>query len=244
MIKEKIMKFVPLLIFILALVITRWVKNVTDVNSSFKYYNHYNVKSEKIKQELVYDPYFIQLTNLDYYDGNISMDNMDELLEYYKSNITKNKTKSFIDYRNEFGFCISKKDFLNSFKELFGKDISNYYDKLEDIEFVYLKNKSICFKSDEPDDHEFNFVLIKDISYEGDNISANLYKYEINVYEKDVEDEIKTKINYTIEHENYSEFNNDVVNTYNGTIYEKNIKYIDKTRGEYFKYQLVSINSK
>lgn len=247
MIKEKLMKFIPLLIFILALLITRWVKNVTDNNSSFKYYNNYNITSnqDEIKEKLVYDSYFIRFTNLNYYSNEISMDNIQELLQYYKENITKNKSKEFIDYRNEYGFCINKKDFIDSFKELFNKDISSLYSDLEEIDFVYLKKDTICFNDNEKVDDNFEFVIIKNVTIQNkSNIVLSLYRYSVNIEKQEEETLLKDNINNAIKNNNIDEFNNEITNNYYGKIEEKEIKFKELSRGKYFKYQLVSISSR
>lgn len=247
MIKEKLMKFIPLLIFILALLITRWVKNVTDNNSSFKYYNYYNMASnqDELKEKLVYDSYFIKFTNLDNYSDEISMDNLPELLQYYKENITKNKSKEFIDYRNEYGFCINKKDFIDSFKELFNKDISSLYSDLEEIDFVYLKKDTICFNDNEKVDDNFEFVIIKNVTIQNkSNIVLSLYRYSVNIEKQEEETLLKDNINNAIKNNNIDEFNNEITNNYYGKIEEKEIKFKELSRGKYFKYQLVSISSR
>ncbi len=244
--KEKIIKLIPLLIFILALIITRWVKNVTDNKSSFKYYNYYDIKSnvDTARENLAFDSYFNTFTELDNYDGNIKIDNIEELLSYYKINITKNKTKSFIKYRNEYGFCISKNDFINSFKELFDRDISNIYNELEKVSFVYLKNNYICMADDENVDDDFSFIVVKTISSDNNIVNANIYKYKVAIYDKETENKLKDKVKEVIKNNNYNDFNNLIVNNYNGKIEEKSIQFIEKSKGEYFKYQIVSINTK
>ena len=247
MIKEKLMKFIPLFIFILALIITRWVKNVTDNNSSFKYYNYYNIASnqEEIKEKLVYDSYFIRFTNLNNYSDEIDMNNIQELLQYYKENITKNKSKEFIDYRNEYGFCINKRDFIDSFKELFNKDISSLYSDLESVDFVYLKKNTICFNDKEKVDDDFEFVIVKSVSIQDrNNIVLNLYRYNVDIDEQDDENILKDKINNVIKNNKIEEFNNDFIDIYSGEIEEKEIKFKELNRGKYFKYQLVSISSR
>lgn len=247
MIKEKLMKFIPLFIFILALIITRWVKNVTDNNSSFKYYNYYNIASnqEEIKEKLVYDSYFIRFTNLNNYSDEIDMNNIQELLQYYKENITKNKSKEFIDYRNEYGFCINKRDFIDSFKELFNKDISSLYSDLESVDFVYLKKNTICFNDKEKVDDGFEFVIVKSVSIQDrNNIVLNLYRYNVDIDEQDDENILKDKINNVIKNNKIKEFNNDFIDIYSGEIEEKEIKFKELNRGKYFKYQLVSISSR
>ncbi len=247
MIKEKLMKFIPLFIFILALIITRWVKNVTDNNSSFKYYNYYNIASnqEEIKEKLVYDSYFIRFTNLNNYSNEIDMNNIQELLQYYKENITKNKSKEFIDYRNEYGFCINKRDFIDSFKELFNKDISSLYSDLESVDFVYLKKNTICFNDKEKVDDDFEFVIVKSVSIQDrNNIVLNLYRYNVDIDEQDDENILKDKINNVIKNNKIEEFNNDFIDIYSGEIEEKEIKFKELNRGKYFKYQLVSISSR
>lgn len=247
MIKEKLMKFIPLFIFILALIITRWVKNVTDNNSSFKYYNYYNIASnqEEIKEKLVYDSYFIRFTNLNNYSDEIDMNNIQELLQYYKENITKNKSKEFIDYRNEYGFCINKRDFIDSFKELFNKDISSLYSDLESVDFVYLKKNTICFNDKEKVDDDFEFVIVKSVSIQDrNNIVLNLYRYNVDIDEQDDENILKNKINNVIKNNKIEEFNNDFIDIYSGEIEEKEIKFKELNRGKYFKYQLVSISSR
>ena len=247
MIKEKLMKFIPLFIFILALIITRWVKNVTDNNSSFKYYDYYNIASnqEEIKEKLVYDSYFIRFTNLNNYSDEIDMNNIQELLQYYKENITKNKSKEFIDYRNEYGFCINKRDFIDSFKELFNKDISSLYSDLESVDFVYLKKNTICFNDKEKVDDDFEFVIVKSVSIQDrNNIVLNLYRYNVDIDEQDDENILKDKINNVIKNNKIEEFNNDFIDIYSGEIEEKEIKFKELNRGKYFKYQLVSISSR
>ncbi len=247
MIKEKLMKFIPLFIFILALIITRWVKNVKDNNSSFKYYDYYNIASnqEEIKEKLVYDSYFIRFTNLNNYSDEIDMNNIQELLQYYKENITKNKSKEFIDYRNEYGFCINKRDFIDSFKELFNKDISSLYSDLESVDFVYLKKNTICFNDKEKVDDDFEFVIVKSVSIQDrNNIVLNLYRYNVDIDEQDDENILKDKINNVIKNNKIEEFNNDFIDIYSGEIEEKEIKFKELNRGKYFKYQLVSISSR
>lgn len=212
---------------------------------SFKFYNEYNFNENSvIKTDLVDDTYLSNLLSLDSY---ISFDenNLERLMKYYVKNITKNTAEDIRVSDDSLSFNLSKQAFIKSMKELFGIDASDIYNKLNSVYFITANTNRIYFDIDYTMTNNDNEYLlgVKSISKNEDIITIDTYVYSFVVDNKDMEDNLKSSIINSVNTNDFTRINNLIENNY-GTYSEKIIRFKQVLDGDYFKYQIVSIQTK
>ena len=222
-------------------------------NKSFKdgfpSYKYYNIKENisnltYLKENLMYDQQFINLTTVSEYKGTLKSQNSKELFKYYLFSLDGSNDRIYDVDEDNTSMCMTKRHFYSSIKELFGVNKKDYYDEIQYINFIGIKNK-VCFNLVALNGIDVvNFIGIKNASVNEDGeITANLYYYSVYVNESGIEEKIKNQFYDFSINNNYDEFNNIFISQYNGKVEEKIVQFSEIPNGKFFKYSLISIET-
>ncbi len=217
-------------------------KNIDITAKNIKNQNSESYK--EIKKSLESDYYFSKETIITNYDYENTNKNIKDMIWNFIFSYELQNTKYMTSNNKTDGvFCLSKKNTISAFKELYNIDITNELDLLPGYhEYVYKKNGNYCFiyKNVGNDyDNEIK-IAIEDMSMKDNTVTANIYVYEY--YTNGLDNE-KSNINILeryIENNNYSSANNVVINYLNGKVTHKQLKFKINNNGKFFKYKILS----
>lgn len=213
---------------------------------SFKYYQSLDFNSDinTLRKKIYNNSYFNLFVKIDKYNGVIDENNIDEIMYYYISNITKNKNEVFDTSEDNLSFCLNKQTFIKSFKELFNKDITEFYPKINVLSNVNAGPIKICFNYDEDYLSEYSdLIYVKDKKINNDIIELNIYEYSMYTDDPNIESTLANEFVKNLSANNMYTFNDNFVNKYGFEIFEKKIIFREIKDGDFFKYQLISMNT-
>jgi len=211
---------------------------------NFKFYNNYNfVENNVLKSDLVDDAYILNLLSMDNYN-EFDEYNLEELMVYYVKNITKNTSEDIKLSKNSLSFNLSKDAFIKSMKELFNVDVSDIYNNFGVVSFIEVTSDRIYFNIRNSLISSDNGYLlgIKSIYTENEITTIDTYIYTFMVDSEDAEKNLKNKVVEGINMNNFTEINK-LMESY-GTYKEKVISFRQIPNGDFFKYQIISIQTK
>ncbi len=218
------------------------IRNNKLENESFKYYNYYNFSEnyDKVsKSSLIQDPFLTSLLRIDNYNGKIDKENFETIIKYYLLNITKNYSEKIKNRSETLNFCMSKKSFIKSFKEFFDYDISSF-ELLKNIDYITYTERIVCFNiSDEILFDYYTLIGVESIQSNNGIITAKIYLYDLETDTTEEEKNIKNKLLMSINNGNLKSFNSSVEN-----YEEKHITFKELPKGDFFKYQILSVLTK
>lgn len=216
----------------------------------FKYYNYLDISNNVnniAPENYVDDNYLISLVMLDKYNGIINNYNFNDILYYYMNIATKSSSLKLTDSDTGTEFCLKKSTFKKSIKELFNYDISLDMFDSSLPNYVSQNGNKVCFEYSYSDLNDYAyFIGIDNLSVNNDIINAKLYLYKVGSEDREDEEMFRKSLiasinNNTLEDFNY--FSNQSESIYIN-IEEKDISFKEIPNGKYFKYQLISINTK
>lgn len=213
----------------------------------FKYYNNLNITNNVNNinpEDYVDDSYLISLVMLDKYNGTINNYNFNEIFNYYMNSIAKASSLNFLD--SDTGFCLKKSVFEKSIKELFNYDISNIYENSSSNN-ISLKGNKVCFDYSYSDLNDYAyFIGIDRVSVNNDIINAKVYLYTVDSEDREDEEMFKKNLIASIKNNSLEDFNYFSVQSESLyiNIEEKDVSFKELPDGKYFKYQLISIDTK
>ncbi len=216
----------------------------------FKYYNELDITnniSNISPEKYVDDSYLISFVMLDNYNGVINSNNVEKIAYYYMTTITKSSSRKFKSNESDSGFCLSESAFNDSVMELFNIDATNIYGISNIPSYMSFDNDKVCFEYSAADLSDYAyFIGIDDISVNNDIINAKLYLYSIDAEDREEEEMFKKNLVSSIKNKSLEDFNYYLSQSESSyaTIEEKNVSFKEIPNGEYFKYQLISINTK
>lgn len=213
---------------------------------SFKYYQSLDFSSDinTLRKKIYNNSYFNLFIKINEYNGVIDENNISEIMNYYIVNITKNKNEVFETSDDNLNFCLNKQAFIRSFKELFNKDVEKFYPKINVIPNVNAGPIKICFNYDEDYLYDYSsLIYVKDKKIKSDIVELNIYEYLIDTDDKDIEESLIKEFVKNLSANNMYTFNDNFVNKYGFEIFEKKIIFREIKDGDFFKYQLISMNT-
>lgn len=249
--KKKIIIIIAAILFIIFdVIVIHYYRSNKLEKESFKYYSNLNLTENAYSispEDYVSDSYLISLVKLNDFNGTITYSNAEDILRYYMTSITKNTAKGIKNNDSDAGFCITKSDLEKSFMELFNIDISGMYDSISYPNYITIDGNKVCFNYSYSDlDDYVNYIGIEDINVNDGIITAKLYLYSVEAESKEIEELIKENLIHSIKNKTLDLFNYYFYESdkYEGKIEEKEIVFKEIPDGNYFKYQLISINTK
>ncbi|MGM9875017.1 MAG: hypothetical protein ACI32H_03750 [Bacilli bacterium] len=212
---------------------------------SFKYYHslNFNDNINTLRKKIYNNSYFNLFVKINNYNGKIDENNIGEIMNYYIVNITKNKNEVFETSEDNLNFCLSKKSFISSFKELFDKDITEFYPKINILNNINAGPVKICFNYDQDYLYDYStLIYVKDKNIKNEIIELSIYEYIIDTEDVSIENNLNSEFVKNLNYNNMYNYNENF-NNYGFQILEKKVKFKEIRDGNFFKYQLISINT-
>lgn len=212
---------------------------------SFKYYHslNFNDNINALRKKIYNNSYFNLFVKINNYNGKIDENNIGEIMNYYIVNITKNKNEVFETSEDNLNFCLSKKSFISSFKELFNKDITEFYPKINILNNINAGPVKICFNYDQDYLYDYStLIYVKDKNIKNEIIELSIYEYIIDTEDVSIENNLNSEFVKNLNYNNMYSYNENF-NNYGFQILEKKVKFKEIRDGNFFKYQLISINT-
>ena len=213
---------------------------------SFKYYHsiNFNDNINTLRKKIYNNSYFNLFVKINNYNGKIDENNIGEIMNYYIVNITKNKNEVFETSEDNLNFCLSKKSFISSFKELFDKDITEFYPKINILNNINAGPVKICFNYDQDYLYDYStLIYVKDKNIKNEIIELSIYEYIIDTEDENIENNLNSEFVKNLNYNNMYNYNESFINNYGFQILEKKVKFKEIRDGNFFKYQLMSINT-
>mgnify|MGYP004641736911 FL=1 len=213
---------------------------------SFIYYKalNFNDNINTLRKNIYNNSYFNLFVKINEYNGVIDENNISEIMNYYIVNITKNKNEVFETSDDNLNFCLNKQSFINSFKELFDKGIEKFYPNINILPNINAGPIKICFNYDEDYLYDYSsLIYVKDKKIKSDIVELNIYEYLIDTDDRDIEESLIKDFVRSLDSNDINNFNETFINDYGFEILEKKIKFREIKDGDFFKYQLISMNT-
>ena len=244
---------IALSVIIIPLVI---INNIEQNKQNFPEYENFDIDKNSIKDinsasykeirnQLEEDYYFnkeMLISNYDYqtYTG----ENIKDLLWNFLFSYELENKRYFASLDERSGkFCLSKKNIVTAFKELYNIDVTEQLKLFPGyFDYAYESGKNYCFyygTVGKDYDNEIK-VAIENMTMDKKVITANIYVYEY--YENGTETE-KSNISLLeryIDTQNYNSANNVVINYLKGKVTHKKVSFKINNNGKFFKYQILS----
>lgn len=221
-------------------------KILENKEESFKYYHmiDFNDNINSLRKNIYNNSYFNLFIKINNYNGKIDENNISEIMNYYIVNITKNKNEVFETSDDNLNFCLSKKSFISSFKELFDKDITDFYPKINILNNINAGPVKICFNYDQDYLYDYStLIYVKDKSVKNGIVDLSIYEYIIDTQDINVENTLNNEFVKNLNYNNMYNYNDSFINDYGFQIFEKRVRFKEIREGDFFKYQLISINT-
>ena len=213
---------------------------------SFIYYKalNFNDNINTLRKNIYNNSYFNLFVKINEYNGVIDEDNISEIMNYYIVNITKNKNEVFETSDDNLNFCLNKQSFINSFKELFNKDIEKFYPNINVLPNINAGPIKICFNYDQDYLYDYStLIYVKDKNIKNEIIELSIYEYIIDTEDENIENNLNSEFVKNLNYNNMYNYNESFINNYGFQILEKKVKFKEIRDGNFFKYQLMSINT-
>lgn len=193
---------------------------------SFIYYKslNFNDNINTLRKNIYNNSYFNLFVKINEYNGVIDENNISEIMNYYIVNITKNKNEVFETSDDNLNFCLNKQSFINSFKELFDKDIEKFYPNINVLPNINAGPIKICFNYDEDYLYDYSsLIYVKDKKIKSDIVELNIYEYLIDTDDKNIEESLIKDFIRSLDSNDINNFNEIFINDYGFEILEKRL---------------------
>lgn len=206
-------------------------------------------KYNEIKNSLENSTLFKRTTLIDDYNKEeYTRFNIEGMIKGYIFAYEPNNKKYYVyDEVDNDRYCISKKNVIAGFKELYDTDITKRTDEF----LVYSKymtegQYTYCF-SFRTVSNEYNNDIklnITSLSMSDDDIiSARMYVYTYYTMGTDAEKAIVKRLEESIKNNNNSLSNSIIYNELNGRVVQKELNFKTLKSGKFFKYQVLGIKT-
>lgn len=249
----KIVLFFVLLISIF--IIPAVINNIEERNlSKFPKYQEIEITEDdlndnasytNIRNQLENDYYFAKLsTMMEFSSDTYKSTILRELLWYYIFNYEVTNSKYFFYSENDRNLhCVSKKNLVNGFKELYDIDISNdlwllpgYY------QYTFKKGEGYCLYFDNVA-KEYNNdikVAVERMAMSGTTVTTDVYVYEYHTVGTEEENKYVSYLDGYIKNKDYETCSKIVNSKLNGKVTHKQLKLKVNSKGKFFKYKILS----
>lgn len=224
------------------------IKEEKEISKNFTTYQYYDIKNNiekinEIKLKMNNDPFLLPFLSIDSFNGKITDNNLDEIFLYFLSYANTLNEKVYMV--NDEKICIKNKYFFESFYELFNIRLNNESALLKKDSILNIYNDNYCFNIDISEiEDRVHYAVANTINIENNYIKGNFYYYSFYTNDMETENEIKSLLENSIWNNSIKDFNEIFINQYHGDIEEKNVKFEELPKGKYYKYKLVSMETK
>ncbi len=248
-----ILSIIIVIVTIITIPVAIISKKAEDKNN-FPNYNEIDITEKKLENENTYatikdqlenDYYFKKILLLKDYDyEKYSGINIEDMLWNFIYAYEIKNTKYFTYYSKNNGvFCLSKKNILEAFKELYNVNIENELNLLPGyFDYVYESGSNYCFlfnKVSQENDNEVK-VSVERLAMIGEVVTTDVYVYEFYTTNTDEEISYMNSLDNYIKNDNYEEAKNIVNNNLAGSVTHKQLQLKINNNGKFFKYQILS----
>lgn len=249
----KIVIFFLLLISIIIIPVV--VNNIKIQNKeNFPKYNDIDITENKlsntndynnIRHQLEKDQYFAKAsTMMEFSSEKYSSAILRELLWHFIFNYEVSNDDHFFYTDSKRGvYCLSEKNLIKGFNELYNIDITDdLYLLLGYYQYTFTKSKGYCLYFNhvaEEYDNDIR-VAVERIAMYGTTLTADVYVYEyFNSYSE--KDKMCVKnLETCINNKDYSTASDIVKLNLKGTVTHKQLKFKMNSSGKFFKYKILS----
>ena len=203
-------------------------------------------KYDDLKNKLSNDYLFRKVVFVgDYDSSSISRKDIANLVENYvvsyelsntKYLATTNKKKKY--------FCMTEKNLVTSFEELYNMDITPYLSDLSYYHKYFFKKKNYCvyYMPAISDGAYAKYYYINKLEYNDSIINGDIYTY---LFSPVTEGETKNQkaLRVAFKNKNFARVKNLVKNEVDGEYSRKTVKFKINNDGKFFKYQIISIKT-
>jgi hypothetical protein len=257
--KKATIKILLILVIITMIIIIPFIiihnKNYKDEN--FPEHENIDITKGKLKNEEEYeiirkqlenDYYFRKMTIMMDYDYKYYMtEDLEDMVWHFIFNYNYNNTDYYthIDNKNSIR-CLSKKFFINAFKELYNIDIEpDLYLLKGYYKYIYEKAYGYCLDfGNVAKDYDNDIkISINKLEASGSTIIADLYVYEYYAVDTSSENENINELENAIANKNHVGAKNIIQNKLYGKISHKEIQFKINKRGKFFKYTILYVDN-
>ncbi|NLC48521.1 MAG: hypothetical protein GX758_04095 [Tenericutes bacterium] len=197
---------------------------------------------QKIKEELESDYLFSKFATMPEFDyRNITTVSVEKILKQFIFSYSMDNKKYFTTkFVKEGVYCLSTKNTIKAFQELYSVDIAHHLEFMTQFyEYVFQNGDSYCFGFDKIAEEYDNDISIgiEKITMEEDVITATLYVYDYYTAGFDEEKEAENKLAKYIKESKFIEASNVVKNELYGNVNHKELIFKINNDGNFFKYQ-------
>lgn len=207
-----------------------------------------NESYEKLKDKLVGDYLFEKIVSINDYDSNsVLRKDLSNLVENYMVNYELSNTKYLAIVNKEKQFvCMTEKNLVTSFNELYNMDITPYLKTLSYYHKYFFKKTNYCMYYNLALNYNARSrkIYINKLEYNDDNniITADVYIYSY-VSTGEYETDNQKALRIAFENKNFSRTKELIKDEIEGKCERKTVKFKINNDGKFFKYQIISIKT-
>lgn len=203
-------------------------------------------KYNDLKEKLSNDYLFGKILFVDDYDSSkVSQNDIANLATKYVTAYELLNTKYLaITNKKKQYFCMTEKNLVTSFKELYNMDITPYLSDLSYYHKYFFKKKNYCvyYKPAISDGAYSKHYYINKLEYNDSIITADIYTYLFSpVTEGRTENQNALKAAF--ENKNFARVKELIKNEVDGEYSRKTVRFKINNDGKFFKYQIISIKT-
>lgn len=256
--KEKVAISIVAVVIILSIVLLYsflYYKN-KDNSKYFPDYEKIEINEKSLKDKEKYNKIISQLENdklfnntlmiSDYESQTASKKDLENMITNFLLIFELNNTKYMKNHDKEKKvFCLTETSLLNSFKELYNTDISDYLDSLVYyFEHVY-KNENYCMYYGYIN-HKYGkskIINITNLTYSNEVVTVESYVYSYDASKLANINEKEKRLKDYIDKDDNVNATSVVENELLGQAEKKRISFKINNNANYFKYQVLSIKT-
>lgn len=244
------------IVIILTIVITPLaIMNMKEKDKeNFPSYNQIDITENKIENQYEYSNIKNQLQNdyyfsklgimIDYESRNYNSRYLEQMLWnlIFNYELSNKDYFTFTDSKNGI-YCMTEKNLLAAFYELYDVDVSKNVDYLKGYyKYIYKGKNGYCldFKRVGSEYDNKIKIAVEKIGIIGVNITTDIYVYEYYISNTETEKNYEKALTQYINAGDIANANNVVINYLRGTISKKQLTFRINNNGKFFKYKVLT----
>lgn len=248
--------FTLMLLIIIPLILTG-ERNESQKKKEFPNYKEVKIKEstftdtekyEELKLNLNNDYLFGRILFMDDYDSNnVTRKDLQNLIENFAVGFEPSNTKYLAVVNKEKKYaCITEKNLVLGFEELYNMDITPYLDTLSYYFKYFFKKRNYCvyYQPAIATGIYARGYYVNKLVYdkESESITADLYLYSY-IPDGELSTDNQIELKKAFENKNFNITKLLIKTEDNGEFRRKTIKFKINNNGKFFKYQIISIKT-